>query len=62
VHSQIFGVARGTVTRWMRLSQKQGEVGLNARAKGRSRHPVLYSHCNTYTILKQHCCIKKDRF
>jgi transposase len=39
--AQLFGVARGTVTRWMGLYRKQGEVGLNARPKGRSPHPAL---------------------
>ena len=39
--AQLFGVARGTVTRWMGLYRKQGEVGLDPRSKGRSLHPAL---------------------
>jgi transposase-like protein len=39
--AQLFGVTRGTVTRWMGLYQEEGEVGLNARTKGRSSHPAL---------------------
>jgi transposase len=39
--AQLFGLARGTVTRWMGLYRRQGEVGLNARPKGRSLHPTL---------------------
>jgi transposase len=39
--AQLFGVARGTVTRWMGLYREGGEVGLNARSKGRSSHPAL---------------------
>src|ERR687896_710986 len=39
--AQLCGVARGTVTRWLGLYRKQGEVGLDARSKGRSLHPAL---------------------
>jgi transposase len=39
--AQLFGVARGTVTRWMGRYREGGEVGLNARSKGRSSHPAL---------------------
>ena len=42
--AHLFGVTRGTVTRWIRwmgLYREQGEGGLDARRKGRPPHPAL---------------------
>jgi len=42
--AQLFGVARGTVTRWMGLYWSDGEEGLVARPQGRPSAPKLKGH------------------
>lgn len=40
----VFGVARGTVSRWMQIHRQQGEAGLKARRQGRPPGAKLKGH------------------
>lgn len=42
--ARLFGVARGTVNRWMGLHQRGGVAALKARRRGRPRQPRLAPH------------------
>jgi transposase len=41
---KVFGVARGTVSRWMQIHRRQGETGLKARRQGRPPGSRLKGH------------------
>ena len=53
----VFGVARGTVTKWIKIYRAQGEKGLRAKPQGRPKESRLKGH-QAATIVR----IITDRF
>lgn len=48
--ARVFGVARGTVNRWMGLQEREGSRGLKARPRGRPRRSRLAPHQAATTV------------
>jgi transposase len=55
--ANIFGVTRHTVDKWMKLYQRQGQVGLKAKPKGRPRRNTLKPWQATQVVraIEDHC-------
>jgi transposase-like protein len=58
--ARVFGVARGTVSRWMGMVEREGRRALKAQRRGRPERFTPYNELPPRPALKQHTQIQVD--